>query len=272
MRWIIGDIHGMLRPLEAVLDAIRRRDAAARFCFVGDYVNRGPESRGVVDLLLSLDPSTARFIRGNHDDVLDLILHGISHADNASRGDRFNAYQWFLEHGLYDTLLSYGATEHQISQVVSRRSHDALDAVIDRFPTEHRRFIRTLPLFIEDDDLFIVHGKWPLNESATPAEVFAKRSPPAARQESLWGRYTSAELKREPVWTKRGYFGHTPVQTYPEHADRAMPLRKTRLVLLDTAAALLPTGRLTAMCAETGELIQSNPKGKLIEPRHHESR
>ena len=44
MRWVVGDIHGMLRPLRALVDAVTQRDAAARLLFVGDYVNRGPDS------------------------------------------------------------------------------------------------------------------------------------------------------------------------------------------------------------------------------------
>ncbi len=54
MRWVIGDVHGMLVPLEGLLQAIEPRDAAARFFFVGDYVNRGPNLRGVIDRLLAL--------------------------------------------------------------------------------------------------------------------------------------------------------------------------------------------------------------------------
>ena len=72
MRWIIGDVHGMLKPLEAIVNEIHRTDPRAWLYFVGDYVNRGPESRGVVDLLLTLQ--NAKFIRGNHDDLLDQIL------------------------------------------------------------------------------------------------------------------------------------------------------------------------------------------------------
>ena len=105
MRWIIGDLHGMLRPLETLVQEIPRIDSEAVYYFVGDYVNRGPDSKGVVDLLLSL--KNAKCIRGNHDDIFDQILHGTSYAENATRGDRFMAFQWFLEHGLTDTLLSY---------------------------------------------------------------------------------------------------------------------------------------------------------------------
>src|SRR5438128_3922308 len=106
MRWIIGDIHGMLRPLEALVEAVEKADAKRQLLFVGDYVNRGPDSKGVIDLLLSLNG--AKFVRGNHDDIFDQVLNGKSYAGNASNGDRMVAFQWFMEHGLDTTFTSYG--------------------------------------------------------------------------------------------------------------------------------------------------------------------
>ncbi|HEY7090346.1 MAG TPA: metallophosphoesterase [Tepidisphaeraceae bacterium] len=264
MRWIIGDVHGMLKSLEALLSEISRVDSGATLYFVGDYVNRGPEARGVVELLLTL--KNAKFIRGNHDDMLDLVLHGTSYAENASRGDRFIAFQWFLEHGLYETLLSYGATQDQIFRVVSQRTRDSLDSIIDLFPESHRQFLRTLPVYLEDRDLFVVHGKWPLRETSTPAAALAGEVPvPPLRHEILWGRYTDAELtgRVEPAWPKKGYFGHTPVQTYRGHETDSTPIIFEKLILLDTAAALIPTGRLTAICAESGRVLQTDPNGEL---------
>src|SRR5947208_13784829 len=118
MRWIIGDVHGMLRPLEGLLAGIERADKDAKLCFVGDYVNRGPQSKGVIDLLLTL--KNARFIRGNHDDIFDQVIHGHSYAPNASNGDRVLAYKWFTEHGLIEPLLSYDLTNAQIAVAYHR--------------------------------------------------------------------------------------------------------------------------------------------------------
>src|SRR5437660_1771074 len=120
MRWLIGDVHGMVRPLETILRRIESVDSESVLYFVGDYVNRGRHTRQVIDLLLDLD--NARFIRGNHDDVVDQILHGAAYAENDSRGDRFAAFQWFLEHGLYETLQSYGAEAEQVARVISHRT------------------------------------------------------------------------------------------------------------------------------------------------------
>ena len=124
MRWIIGDVHGMLRSLTALLDLVSRADPAAQLLFVGDYVNRGPDSRGVIDLLLTLN--NARFVRGNHDDVFDFILHGKSYATHGSVVSPIMAFQWFMEHGLHQTLLSYGAAEDDLVKTARRPSHQRL--------------------------------------------------------------------------------------------------------------------------------------------------
>src|SRR5215216_2209179 len=118
MRWIIGDIHGMLRPLEGLLAGITRVDPDAKLYFVGDYVNRGPESKGVIDLLLTLN--NARFIRGNHDDIFDQVISAESYAPNASKGDRGVAFKWFIEYGLVETLQSYGIVNSQIAKIYQR--------------------------------------------------------------------------------------------------------------------------------------------------------
>src|SRR5579884_585200 len=97
MRWIVGDIHGMLRPLDALVTAVGSRDPGAHLIFVGDYVNRGPDSRRVIDLLLTLPRAT--FLRGNHDDVFDLILHGDCYMCHPDGPNPVAAFAWFMQHG-----------------------------------------------------------------------------------------------------------------------------------------------------------------------------
>ena len=255
----------MLKSLETLLTEISRVDSESILYFVGDYVNRGKESRRVIDLLLTLD--NARFIRGNHDDVLDQILHGASYAENPSRGDRYVAFQWFLEHGLLETLQSYGATHDQIARVIQKRNRDALQPIIDLFPVEHHLFIRSLPVFIEDDDLFVIHSKWPLKEKQPPRRLLSGSIPmPPLRHEIIWGRFTDADLHRAKSWPKVGFFGHTDVATYKGHESDPTPIISARMILLDTGAALSSSGRLTAMCAETSQVIQTDPAGKLAAP------
>ncbi|HMB95413.1 MAG TPA: hypothetical protein VKK61_05185, partial [Tepidisphaeraceae bacterium] len=206
----------------------------------------------------------AKFIRGNHDDVLDHVLHGIGYAENPTHRDRFFLFQWFLEHGLLQTLRSYGATDQHIGRMIMRRDAEALQSLGELFPVAHRNFIHTLPPFIEDDDLFVIHGKWPVKERATPEELLDDSPSPQQRHDVLWGRFEEIQVWQRKAWPKTGFFGHTPVQTYVGHENDFTPIIAPKMILLDTAAALSPAGRLTAICAEDSTILQFDPGGKLV--------
>jgi len=94
----IGDIHGHSVALEAVLRAIEPRGGDV-IVTLGDYVNRGPDAKGVIDCLLQLRERCELIpILGNHDEML-VDARGNRHAE-----DRFMAS------GGWETVLSYGST------------------------------------------------------------------------------------------------------------------------------------------------------------------
>jgi hypothetical protein len=63
------------------------------------------------------------------------------------------------------------------------------------------------------------------------------------------------------------FFGHTPVANYAAtRGNRLVPVTGPSIVLLDTAAALGPTGRLTAYCVENGRFLQADPLGRPVRP------
>jgi len=254
----------MLKPLRGLLDAVRARDAAARFYFVGDYVNRGPDSRGVIDLLLSLGEA-ARFVRGNHDDVFDVVLGGESYTGENSDEHRIAAFFWFMQHGLDQTFMSYGADPHDLMRSVRRPNVLDLDPLIDLVPEAHRTFIRELPVVIEEPDLFVAHAKW---DPDSPSDSLAARagSSDKTRYAILWGRFTQPELDRKKRWRQRGFFGHTPVENYVSRDPDAevQPIVRDDIVLLDTGAALRSDGRLTAVCADADEYIQADRGGDTL--------
>lgn len=261
MRWIIGDIHGMLRPLRVLLDEIRKRDSEPRFFFTGDYVNRGPESRGVVDFLLSLPAGTARFCRGNHDDILDLILNNASFASGA---DPVPVFAWFMAHGLDRTLHSYGIDEALVEHTARKPTPARLVDLVETIPQEHRTFFRNLPLVLEEPDLFVIHARWDSDESDTNPDLITPIMLGAKmKHRVLWERYSDAELRRQKIWTRRGFFGHTPVLNY-EVAEENVPIVTPKAVLLDTGVALNRNGRLSAFCAETDQIIQVDHFSELV--------
>jgi serine/threonine protein phosphatase 1 len=130
----VGDIHGELALLEAVLADIEGR--ADRFVFLGDYVNRGRESRQVLDLLIQLQVSDATkyaFIAGNHDTAL---LDAVDH-------DRVDA---FLRMGGAATLRSYPRVSGSTR-------------LADRIPAAHVEFLRRLAPSVEGPDYFAAHDR-----------------------------------------------------------------------------------------------------------------
>src|SRR5215207_7824202 len=97
----IGDIHGCYTALDALLKEVRP-SAEDQLVFLGDYIDRGFDSRAVIDLLIELQASTSTvFLRGNHE---VMILD--------AREDPSKAHLW-QSYGGFDTLLSYDAEERQ---------------------------------------------------------------------------------------------------------------------------------------------------------------
>ena len=265
MRWVIGDIHGMIRPLEALLRAIERHDQSPQFMFVGDYVNRGPDSRAVIELLMALEH--AHFVRGNHDDVFDQVLSGQSYAGKPGEDQRAMAFQWFMQHGLDKTFHSYGVYPRELTNVLRKPTPKSLDELAAHVPAVHRKWIRNLPVVLESDDLFVAHAKWdvftPVDEPPISERL---RESELTRYSLLWGRYSADELLHDKPWSRTGYFGHTPVDTYTESGTHLVPVIGPHIVMLDTAAALVAAGRLTAFCHESASFLQADVNGRLVPP------
>jgi hypothetical protein len=75
MIWVIGDIHGRLDPLVSLLTEIRFfKEKTSKLIFLGDYINVGPSSKEVLDLLIDL-PGDKVFLVGDHEDMLLRFIH-----------------------------------------------------------------------------------------------------------------------------------------------------------------------------------------------------
>ena len=266
MHWVIGDIHGMFHPLKRLLRAIEEEDSSAELIFAGDYVNRGPDSFKVIELLMGL--KNAQFIRGNHDDVFDLVLHGHSYADGAGNTSPAQAFQWFMDYGLDSTFYSYGADWEWLNETALNPTPERIGRLSEFVPENHREFIRTLPAVVEHETFFVLHGRWAPNEPCYPPSISENlRADPSGRQNVLWARFPKEEVHVPKAWNRRGFFGHTPVHAYFPNPRRApmVPIVGPNIVLLDTAVALTTAGRLTAFCVEEDRYIQTSHFGELIE-------
>ncbi len=127
--YVIGDIHGCLQSLERLLHKIKARPED-RVIFIGDYIDRGPHSCEVVDLLLQL-PYRSIFLLGNHEKMLLDYLAG---------GDS----SLYLLNGGLATIESYGGDPANI-------------------PQAHLAFFHSLrPMYDTPDHLFVHAGIRPL--------------------------------------------------------------------------------------------------------------
>jgi len=143
-RYAIGDIHGGAKTLRALLGrlGLRRGD---RLYLLGDLIDRGPDSQGVLDTLLNLREAgfTVRPIRGNHEDML---LRTLS-ADH----DAWSPH-WMEQFGKA-TLQSFGIRE------------------LGELPERYLNLLLSLPLLELEDDYVFVHAGLAFN-SADPLHDF----------------------------------------------------------------------------------------------------
>ena len=259
MRWIIGDIHGMRVALEKLLECVHYQDAAPQLFFCGDYVNRGPDSRGVVDLLLKTP--NARFCRGNHDDTFDFLLSGKSYVQVAQPNGMTTTFDHFMKYGLEQTLLSYGVKQPTLDAARADSSPSTIVDVMSAVPPKHRAFFRSLPAVQEEKDFFVAHARWDVDSAEGSPSFDEQLKSPRARHDVIWGRFTADEINRHKPWTRTGFFGHTPVTMYRKRAD-ILPIGGRKLVLIDTAAAVNLDGRLTAWCFEEDRYVQVHRDGE----------
>lgn len=220
--WAIGDIHGRLDLLQPLIEAILNDPGAAEaprkmVIFLGDYIDRGPDSRGVVRLLASLASTHGvewRFLKGNHEQaMLDFL-------ENPSAGARW------CEYGGDAALRSYKLKAPELAHKAEAWARVAAD-LRHHLSAREKAFLESLELSITVGDYFFAHA------GARPG-VALDRQPD---EDLLWIRqpflHSETEFERVVV------HGHTP--TAAVHADR-------RRIGIDTKA--YDSGVLTALRLE----------------------
>jgi serine/threonine protein phosphatase 1 len=221
--YAIGDVHGRLDVLAPLVrdiaeDAARSAlSAPPMLVFLGDYVDRGPASKGVVDLVLDLAGTRTfelRTLKGNHEEALLQFL------EEPSFG------QTWVEHGGASTLVSYGVQPPAQRTAAegwarARRSFEAA------LPAAHRRFYEGLELMVTVGDYAFVHaGVRP----GVPLDGQTER-------DLLWIRQEFLEERN--AFEKVIVHGHTPLEE-----PQLTPFR----LGIDTGA--YATGVLTAVRLE----------------------
>jgi len=212
--YAVGDIHGrsdLLDRVHAAIDASARHGAEhVTEIYLGDYVDRGPDSRGVVERLIARRADhDVVCLRGNHEEMFENFLHG-----------ELSIEDWQSAGGI-ETLMSYGVDPRPLAQA---SNDDWVEAALRQVPAAHHDFVVRLP------DSHRVGGYFFAHAGVRPGIALDDQSP----DDLLWIR--DAFLGDRSDFGAVVVHGHTPTM--------AAEFRPNR-INLDTGAYL--TSRLTCL-------------------------
>lgn len=153
--FVIGDIHGCDNELEVMLNHIKnveKLEDTEYVVFLGDYIDRGPDSRGVIQRLIEFKKYHPRsvFLRGNHEDMLFglLGLGGMYGRDCLRNGGG----AFFGNYGLEDYVSFRGLSDQCGIDDISQ------EELINKFPKEHMEFLQSLVSVVVHPKYIFVHA------------------------------------------------------------------------------------------------------------------
>lgn len=240
--YAIGDIHGQLALLQAAhariaADRAEVGDTDAPIVHIGDLVDRGPDSAGVVDLLAKGVAAGAPWIvlKGNHDRMFSLFLDDPEAHDPMLRAD----YGWLHPRiGGIETLASY-----EIASAGKRPAQEVHAEAVAQVPADHAAFLGALPSHYRRGQVFFCHAGIrpgvPLDEQI--------------EDDLIWIRAAFLDDLRDHGALV--VHGHTPVEMAMNYGNR---------LNIDTGAAY--GGPLTAVVIEGREVWELTDTGRVRLP------
>lgn len=218
--YAVGDIHGCLHLLKDLWQRIRQ-DARANPAeehveiFLGDYLDRGLDSYGVVEALSTPPPPGWQRVclRGNHEQLMLDFLESPA------------SLEFWRQNGGLETLASYGV---DVSRTRDMSQAEAVaKELASKMPPHHLSFLRNLPVYLSIGQYFFVHA------GVRPGVPLDRQR----QEEMLWIR--DAFLHSDMDFGKVVVHGHTPVET---------PQQRKNRINVDTGAYL--TGKLSCAVLE----------------------
>lgn len=168
-RWAISDIHGCNKTFRQLLLKIDLQPTDELY-LLGDYINKGPGSKGVIKHILKLKEQgyQIRCLKGNHEDVLLRSLHDPL------------LLKFFKQQGGAQTLKSFGVKR------------------IADIPAKYIDFFNSLEYYIQLDEVMLVHAGF----------NFINENPFEDKHAMLWSRH--AKIIPEKIGFRKIVHGHTP--------------------------------------------------------------
>jgi serine/threonine protein phosphatase 1 len=225
--FVIGDIHGCVNEPEILLRHLEDKEGVGEsdaVIFLGDYIDRGPESKAVIDLMLDFKsrfPKT-RFLKGNHEDMmLDFLGFG------------GNLGQAFLYNGGLETIQSYGIS------VFAPPTE-----MVNALPPDHFKFLCELESILQVDDFSCVHaGLNPLRDLTAQND-----------NDVFWIR--DEFLNNIHPFKRTVVFGHTPHQELFVHLPYKVGI-DTGLVFGNKLSCLeLGSGKVFEIRKDSEEVVE----------------
>ena len=223
LTYAIGDVHGCIDQLEELMahlwdDGMNLEEDT--LVFLGDYIDRGPDCKGVIDYVIHLQEMYGKehvvALKGNHE---DMCLHAYKKYGKDSSNEM--AACWIYNGGI-ETKKSYRQWElrHEQEEEVSE---------------EHLNWMLELPTMYENEIGYFVHaGFEPWNKTAEETDDYHR----------MWIRQDFILNPKD--FGKMVYFGHT--------AQKGNVLDKPEKIGLDTACVY--GYKLSAICCDTGKVFQ----------------
>lgn len=198
--YVVGDIHGrldLLRSLEELIVEDSKGAGTSEMVFLGDLIDRGPQSAAVLDHLLSPAPAGIKrhALCGNHELMFLSFLNAPQKHLN------------WLRFGGLETLSSYGISSDQI-RTIKASNTKAIQYLDSYIPEEHVSYLSSLPLLIEYPHCVLVHA------GLRPGVPLRNQS-----EEDLTYIRTGF-LDSSYDFGKMVIHGHTPVAKVEQHENR----------------------------------------------------
>ncbi|KAE9632250.1 metallophosphoesterase family protein [Parasedimentitalea maritima] len=233
--YAIGDIHGQLEMLETALHRIEVDGGPnARIVFLGDYTDRGPNSRGVIELLQQGQAEGRNWtaLLGNHDRMFSMYLEDYPRTDS----QLLVGFHWLHPRiGGVQTLESYG-----VEVAESDRTYEVHARAKAAVPQSHLDFLASLPSHHQEGKLLFVHA------GIRPDIALEKQS------------------ENDKIWIRREFLDHSALHPWlvvHGHTHVPQPEHRGNRVNLDSGAGF---GRpLTAAVFENGEAWVLGERGRV---------